>query len=220
MGTIKKGLTTKEKILVAARKFFYKYGYANTKINMITIETGISRTLINYHFSSKEELLIQVMKDYLDEIYTFVDEHVTDDPLMKYCVFYDLYYANWVSDDKMKTFLIEVLERDNRVLATYMNFDIIYRGILKQFRSPLNDRERLLKEVAIFGANREFILNYTKGVITIPYDQFLENIIRNGCILLGIKNITINDYLKKYAVVSKNLDSSHLKFYRGSKYGK
>lgn len=220
MGKLKKGDSTKDTIKNVSRKFFYEHGYSNTKIQMITKDTGISRTLINYHFSSKEDILVSVMKDFLDEVYQFVDRKIPDDPLMKYFVFFDLYYKKWTSDRNMSAFLLEVLNRDNRVLQTYMNFDVIYRGLVKQFKLRIDDRQLLLKEIAIFGANKEFLSNYLRGVMTVDYDILLENLISNGCKILGIPNIVINDYIQRYSAICDDLNHEHLHFYKGNGNGK
>lgn len=52
---------TREQILQAAESLFARAGYANTSLRQITDAAGANIAAVNYHFSSKENLLIEIL---------------------------------------------------------------------------------------------------------------------------------------------------------------
>jgi TetR/AcrR family transcriptional regulator len=47
---------TKDRILIAAEKVFHNNGFKGTRTTLIAEEAGISRTMLHYHYSTKEAL--------------------------------------------------------------------------------------------------------------------------------------------------------------------
>lgn len=66
---------TRERILDVAREKFLDDGYAKTSINSIATELGISGPALYWHFTSKEEILYELIRERLQ---IFVDELVTN----------------------------------------------------------------------------------------------------------------------------------------------
>lgn len=58
-----------QKIINSALKQFSKYGYRKTSIDSIVEDAGVSKGLLFYHFKSKKELYIYLVK-YVVKIYT------------------------------------------------------------------------------------------------------------------------------------------------------
>ena len=56
------GLSTEDKILLAAAKVFTEKGFSGTRTRDIAEEAGINLALLNYYFRTKEKLFEQVMK--------------------------------------------------------------------------------------------------------------------------------------------------------------
>lgn len=54
-------MTTKEKLLAAARSCLLRRGYASTTVREIIAESGANQASINYHFGSKDALLNQAL---------------------------------------------------------------------------------------------------------------------------------------------------------------
>ena len=65
------------RILHAARKSFGRYGYQGASLNRIAKEAQVSKSLLHYHFDSKEHLFLegqlQLFRDVLDRIRQFSD---------------------------------------------------------------------------------------------------------------------------------------------------
>jgi TetR/AcrR family transcriptional regulator len=59
----------KEKILVAAEKVFHLYGFSGTRTILIAQEAGISRTMLQKYFNSKEDLFQEVLQNTIGAIF-------------------------------------------------------------------------------------------------------------------------------------------------------
>ncbi len=59
--------STEEKIKIAARKVFYKKGYAATRTRDIAEEADINLALLNYYFRSKQKLFDIIMYETVSE---------------------------------------------------------------------------------------------------------------------------------------------------------
>ena len=57
---------TKEKIISAARSLFEQKGYDNTSVRDIATMADVNVALINYHFQSKENLFLAIIKGSMD----------------------------------------------------------------------------------------------------------------------------------------------------------
>ena len=61
-------LSKKQKILMAARKSFHRYGYAGSSVSAITQASGVSMTNFYYHFKSKQDLAMIIIGDLSHEM--------------------------------------------------------------------------------------------------------------------------------------------------------
>lgn len=59
---------TKEKILNAAEKVFHRSGFKGTRTTAIAEEAGISRTMLHYYYSTKEDLFQEVLNKTLGAV--------------------------------------------------------------------------------------------------------------------------------------------------------
>ena len=57
------GVVPRDRILHAAAKLFHERGYSATTVRDIAAEVGILSGSIFHHFSSKEEMLLEIMND-------------------------------------------------------------------------------------------------------------------------------------------------------------
>ena len=64
--------TTKERILQKARKLFSESGIANTRLQQIADEAGISVGNLAYHFNNKEDIVHALYEEVLEELSTIL----------------------------------------------------------------------------------------------------------------------------------------------------
>lgn len=67
MKTIKEGKVRKREILVAARELFVKKGYEQTSVNDILKIVDIAKGTFYYYFTSKQEVLAEIIIDIVEE---------------------------------------------------------------------------------------------------------------------------------------------------------
>lgn len=60
-------MSTKTKILNAAKNLFAEHGFNGTSLREITGQAEVNLAAVNYHFGSKKELIKAVMSHYMDE---------------------------------------------------------------------------------------------------------------------------------------------------------
>lgn len=60
---------TREKILAAAKELFEEKGFDFTTVRDIALKADVNIALINYHFGSKEALLITIVEERANETY-------------------------------------------------------------------------------------------------------------------------------------------------------
>lgn len=64
----KTGESTKEKILQAAQQEFLEKGYEKTRMEDIATRASLTKTMLYYHFSTKENIFNEIVKKVIDEV--------------------------------------------------------------------------------------------------------------------------------------------------------
>ncbi|HOP61914.1 MAG TPA: TetR/AcrR family transcriptional regulator [Spirochaetota bacterium] len=81
---MRKGTETKERIIEKALTLFHEKGYNLTSMNDIVEETGVKKGNLYFHYKSKEELAIRVLKEALRGYDRFISSNMKGaTPLMK-----------------------------------------------------------------------------------------------------------------------------------------
>ncbi|MCK9240348.1 TetR/AcrR family transcriptional regulator [Desulfocurvus sp.] len=68
-------MTKKEKILYAALRLFANKGFADTSTAELAKAIGVAESTIFYHFGSKEDLLLEVLREVRREVLRHFEEH-------------------------------------------------------------------------------------------------------------------------------------------------
>jgi AcrR family transcriptional regulator len=152
---MKKSEKTEKKILAAALELFFKKGYAATSISEITASVGLTKGALYTHFSSKEDLLLRLLRDYktkfLDELIRSVNEHEGNaiDKLHHAITFqarfgqknlYMVAFLNFVSHELKAhedyEFTLKALYQEQRKLISGVIESGIRQGLLKRDLDP------------------------------------------------------------------------------------
>lgn len=72
-------MTTKEKILAAARREFSEKGLDGARVDVIAEAAGVNKAMIYYHFSSKEQLYDSMLEEVFGRVSAHVDRVLLDD---------------------------------------------------------------------------------------------------------------------------------------------
>ena len=72
--TMERNALRRKQILTAARKMFSAYGYEKTTMNRIVKKAGTSIGNCYYYFPDKEALLMEIIKDIIDQIWCIADD--------------------------------------------------------------------------------------------------------------------------------------------------
>lgn len=63
-----KGISTEEKIALAACDIFHLFGYHGTTLQQIAVQAGVNKSAVHYYFRSKNRLYAEVVKKVIDQI--------------------------------------------------------------------------------------------------------------------------------------------------------
>lgn len=74
-----KGDETRERIKEAALNLFHSRGYGSTSISDIIETTGVKKGNLYFHYSSKENLAIEVLKEALSIYEAYISSRITGD---------------------------------------------------------------------------------------------------------------------------------------------
>jgi AcrR family transcriptional regulator len=137
-----KAVSSRERILHAAKQLFASRGYENTSTVAIARLAGTSESQLMKHFGSKEGLLEAIF----DDGWTALASHVTEidslaSPRQKLRMLLDLMLAGMERDPELKQLMLlegrRVRKEGQMVMMTagFLNFVRVLDGILAQMRS-------------------------------------------------------------------------------------
>lgn len=73
-------MDVRERLLIAAKKLFARYGYDGTSVRQICEEAGANVALVSYHFGGKEKVFEEVLRTFLP-VYRIAElDAVMNDP--------------------------------------------------------------------------------------------------------------------------------------------
>ena len=184
---------TQQHILQAAKEVYYEVGYNKSTFQMIAERSGTSRSLINYYYPKKQDILVSLLGSFLDSIHNYVKSLKKYNSLMTFMLTYTVYIMSMFVSETTRNFYVDVLYRNDRDLAPYKNYNALYVDIIKEYNINLSEEDLLYKEIAIFGATTEMMLNYCNGHIAVSMQKIIELLLREVSNLLQLSSFTINN---------------------------
>jgi TetR/AcrR family transcriptional regulator, fatty acid metabolism regulator protein len=131
---------TSEKILSAARELFEEKGFDLTSVREIATKADVNVALINYHFGSKENLLLAIMEQSVDNTRLKLNDinQSSSTPVEKLLQVIELYVDKIFSNCKYHQFI-------HRELSTTQRPELV-EGITKILNRNSAELRKLLEE--------------------------------------------------------------------------
>ena len=182
----------KNLIVHAARNLFYEQGIENVTVKKIAETCGTATSLINYHFQSKSNLVVNVVEQYSHEI----DDEVKD-MIYKCRVQYDVLVCNLLSlcvkldmystDEKARNFYLEYLNLGFDTLFS-ASYEDLYTQIDRSVILDLDPTYNQLPSVsaAAHGALLSLMYAYFSGRLNCTHEQFLDYVLKTRCRILNL----------------------------------
>jgi AcrR family transcriptional regulator len=132
----------REKILNMAITLFETRGIHASGVDIIIAESGIAKATLYKYFPSKNELIIEYLKEKSNRFYTWINEKLADNKSHSKDVLYLLcdLYEQWITTPEFNglpfhlgsvEFLIQLTLFITILLCFQMNFNSIYRSWLR-----------------------------------------------------------------------------------------
>ncbi len=160
----------RRRILDAAVSVFAQNGFYNAKVSQIAKEAGVADGTIYLYFKNKEDILIQVFIDAMDEILRRQDEALADiaDPIVKLRTFIRVHFASVAESRAMAEVITVELRQSSKFMRNtdmkpfgrYLSMiaRIIEEGVRAEAFAPSSDPRLIAR--AIFGAVDELALEW------------------------------------------------------------
>ncbi len=132
---------SKHKVLTAAAEEFAEYGLSGARVDRIATRAGVNKAMIYYHFSSKENLYMMVIDQYLtgvaDSLSTALGD-VASDPEKALLSASRAYYAAFGHHPRFRAIFLHELADGGERLKDSLQRLVFQRGMPEKI-------ERLLK---------------------------------------------------------------------------
>ena len=167
---------TEKKILILekAKDMIITEGYSNLSINKLTSELGISKGSFYTYFPSKDNMLAEILDEYLENIKVFSENLILNSILNSNSIDECLdYYVNSMlnlNDRDLKLELVmtslkrnyEVFNEENFIKLkniAYKTIDFI-KSVLKKYKKSLNIKEKDMEKCSkmIFSITEVFLM--------------------------------------------------------------
>jgi len=150
---------TREKILDTATKIFARKGFDGARVDEIAQKAGVNKALIYYYFKSKEEILEEIMKQFLEESLQRKQKLLErsspmgPEELIQSSAerIFDLYKGN---EDVLRIIITEELKSEKRQWPLFQLLDMGLKDGLKMAEDvgySIEKKEKLTRAAFYFG---------------------------------------------------------------------
>lgn len=176
-------LSTKEVLLVAAKKIFAQKGYDGATVKDIADEAGVNISLVSYHYNGKENLFRACVEAYgvnrLNATETFLKTpQSTEDFRVRFTLFLEDYFMNAIRDQDTMMIMHRECMSSNPLTEDLFE-GVFMKSIHKmmQFFSEAQEKKILRKDV-----DPHYLVMVVMGAIihAIQMDEMHEQIFKSG----------------------------------------
>lgn len=174
-----------EKVLDTAESLFNRHGYTSVGIDLIRDEAGVSKTTIYRHFSSKAELIEQVLKRrhmrFHDSIVAVID---AENEIRKKIEALVKWHFNWFNSDHFEgCMFMHALSEFKRQDAVIKEVSICHKNWLFEVILGLfndNSRESILKSDLMMTFLEGMIIRAEFGSLRLTEEECVDEMCRIG----------------------------------------
>ncbi len=156
------GISTQDKIKIAARKIFIEKGYSGARTRDIAEEAGINLALVNYYYRSKDTLFKIIMEEKIDELFgTIIPILAKKDTSLieKIDEVVDKYFDLLLKVPELPLFVINELRQENINSKIVNRLKVIFEN---------KDIVKYLNELNPNLSNYHIMMNFI-GIIIFPF---------------------------------------------------
>jgi AcrR family transcriptional regulator len=150
---------TREKILNAATKIFARKGFDGARVEEIAQKAGVNKALIYYYFKSKEDILEEIMKQFLEESLRRKEKllerssPMSTEELIQSSAerIFELYKGN---EDVLRIIITEELKSKKKQWPLFQLLDMGLKDGLKQAEDvgfSIKEKDKLIRAAFYFG---------------------------------------------------------------------
>jgi len=156
-------------ILEKAKDMIITEGYSNLSINKLTSELGISKGSFYTYFPSKDNMLAEILDEYLENIKVFSENLILNSNSIDECLDYYVNSMFNLNDRELKLALIISLKRNYEVFneenfiklknTARKTIDFI-KILLKKYKKSINIKEKDMEKCSkmIFSITEVFLM--------------------------------------------------------------
>jgi AcrR family transcriptional regulator len=126
------GTETRRLILGAALDLFGVKGYSETSLREVAEKVGISKPALYYHFASKEDLLVEIVRPLQEAMTELLDRAEAADPPLTGRAFFTAYFD---------------VVMEHRQVSVWLSMDNVARANASLARPAWEQQERLIKHL-------------------------------------------------------------------------
>jgi AcrR family transcriptional regulator len=141
MSLREKGIKSKKKLLKAAQKCFAKYGFDATGVAKICKSAGLSKGAFYHHFSSKQDLFLEMLDQWLKILDGYIDDVKKDSDNIPELVMNIASKARpvFIEAEGQLPIFIELWMKASRDQGLRKITIVSYKKYLKLFREIINE---------------------------------------------------------------------------------
>lgn len=194
---MKKVNKTQSKIVNAAKEEYRLNGYSNTSFQSIAQRSDTSKSLINYYFPKKQDILVMSLAVYTEEIYSYVSAMNQYDALMRSFLARTIYFKSLQSYADWRAFENDIHENAQFDISLHKNILFEYEAIHSEFELYYNTDVLFQKSLSSYGITRQLYGAYNAGKLQLTYDELIERILFDTSNLFQLNNYTVHLYLNR-----------------------
>ena len=188
---------TQAKIIAASKEEYALNGYSSTSFQAIAERSGTSKSLINYYFPKKQDILITALGIHLEEISDYVSGLKRYDSLMRLFLVRAIYYESFMADEVWIKFDNDIQERAEKDINTYKNHFFLYKELADEFPLIYDEETLFHKTISIYGLTRQLIMSYQKGEIETSFRKLIEHLLWDTSNILQLNNYTVHNHISR-----------------------